>query len=169
MNFNNMSAFANYLADINIVPKIKDAMNQIGSIVEKSAKEQFGEYQPVVGPFEKWEELKESTKLERLKKGFTENDPLLRTGKLKRSIKHTVKIYSERGINLLNETSEVVIGSTSDVMVYQELGTKTIPPRPVLGPALYKNVHEVKKILGRASFSAILPENERSKLYLGEV
>jgi hypothetical protein len=40
-------------------------------------------------------------------------------------------------------------------MVYQELGTDRIPPRPVLGPAAYKNKDKIERILGEAVVHAM--------------
>lgn len=107
--------------------------------IEKTAKSEFGHYQSEVGQFAAWAELAESTKADRLANGFTENDPLLRSGALRESITHEV-----HGL-------DAAVGSTADVMVYQELGTATMPPRPVLGPAALRNVELVVNTLGRAA------------------
>lgn len=111
---------------------MQKGLKKAAKIIEKAAKDEFGEYQPKVGSFNEWAELAESTKEDRLKKGFIENDLLLRTGQLRDSIEHEVK-----GL-------EAVIGSKDEVMVYQEFGTSKIPPRPVLGPATYRNKDKIK-------------------------
>jgi phage gpG-like protein len=49
--------------------------------------------------------------------------PWLRTGELRASIIHEATDDS------------VVIGSTDPVAIYQEMGTRAIPPRPFLAPA----------------------------------
>lgn len=92
-------------------------------IIEEDAKKRIGEYQDYVGPFPAWAELADSTKADRAAKGFPEDEPLLRTGTLRDSIKVTA-----RG-------NEAVIGSDDEVALYQEVGTDKIPPRPFLGPA----------------------------------
>gem|GEM_PF-5522380 len=48
------------------------------------------------------------------------------------------------------------MGSPDEVLVYQEIGTQHIPPRPVLGPALYHNQKMVQKVLGAALASGLL-------------
>lgn len=115
------------------------AMEASAVIVEAAAKAEIGHYQRQnTGPFSSWEELKPATKKDRLQQGFTENDPLLRTGELYASIEHTADFRS------------FVVGSTSQIMVYQELGTPTgIPPRPVLAVALYRNIETVQNTVGR--------------------
>jgi len=112
--------------------------------IEKTAKAEIGEYQGEVPPFSGWVELADSTKADRVAQGFTENDPLLRTGKLRDTISHQI------------DGLEAVIGSDSDIMVYQELGTEHIPPRAVLGPAAIHNKDLIIKTLGHAVAEGLL-------------
>lgn len=85
------------------------------------AQEKFGHYQ------EGWEELAEATKKDRVRKGFTPNNPLFRTGWLRNSVE--VKVAPLKAS----------IGSNEKIMIYQEKGTtrtgwkgaRGIPPRPV--------------------------------------
>jgi hypothetical protein len=114
-------------------------MEDVGAVVEKRAKEEFGEYQPAIGPFQAWAELADSTKADRLRQGYSENDPLLRSGDLRDTIS-----YEAHGL-------EVAIGSTDDKMVYHEFGTPKMPPRPVLGTAAFSSKAKVMKILERAA------------------
>jgi len=97
------------------------ALIDIGNQLEKKARKKIGEYQPG------WEQLADTTQADRLRQGYSENDPLLRSGELRDSIS------SEVGDMM------VVIGSTDVNMVYQELGTDKIPPRPVFAPLVEEN------------------------------
>lgn len=119
-------------------------LEQAAIIVEKAAKDKFGEYQEAVGPFPEWAELAESTQEERERLGFTPNDPLLRRGDLRDSFKHQTG------------DQQAVIGSTSPIMAYQEFGTDRIPPRPVVGPAALESHGKIKRILGSAVVSGIV-------------
>jgi hypothetical protein len=112
--------------------------------IEATAKSEIGTYQDAVPPFGGWVELAVSTKADRVASGFTANDPLLRTGKLRASISHQVG-----GL-------DAVIGSDSEIMVYQELGTEHIPPRAVLGPAAIRNKNLIVKTLGLAAAEGLL-------------
>jgi len=94
-------------------------------IIKKDAQARIGEYQGYTGPFNSWAPLAEATVADRVAQGFTPDDPLLRTGELRESIEAVAK------------GGEAVVGSTSDIALYQELGTDKIPPRPFLGPAIY--------------------------------
>ena len=112
----------------------KAYLEAVGSKIERDAKEIIGHYQRSdTGPFPEWEELAPSTKADRVSKGFTPNDPLLRTGELRDSIGHEVRGRS------------VAIGSDLDIAIYQEMGTATIPPRPFLRIAAFRS----KKWLGQ--------------------
>jgi phage gpG-like protein len=103
------------------------ALETTAKHIEKKAKEVIGTYD--YG----WPQLAESTQEDRVHKGFSANDPLLRTGQLRDSIGHTV-----------DGSTRATVGSNEDVAVYQELGTATIPPRSFL---LSTAMHEHDKIL----------------------
>jgi hypothetical protein len=115
-------------------------------MVEKRAKEKVGEYQPQTGPFIAWPELAESTKADRAKQGYPEDEPLLRSGEMRDSIEHTVGRH------------EALIGSNSDIMVYQELGTQHIPPRSVLGGAMIDTLPQILDMSGRMVVAALVGE-----------
>lgn len=128
------------------------ALKAAAILVEAEAKSEFGVYQGQIGPFDKWDELADATKIDRVTQGYSENDPLLRSGELRDSIGHALD-----GLN-------AVVGSTSDVMVYQELGDEKLPPRPVLGPALLRKEREVVTLLGHYTATAMLKGSEFSHL-----
>jgi hypothetical protein len=120
------------------------ALERVAVKIEKTAKEEFGVYQPAVGPFEAWPQLAESTQERREKLGFTPNDPLLMSGDLRDTIEHrTAELETE-------------IGSDSDIMVWQEFGAEHIPPRPVLGPAAERNHDLILEELGGAVVAGII-------------
>ena len=129
------------------------AMEASAILVEATAKAEIGHYQrEEMGPFEEWAELKDATKqthVQAIVDGEAapdagENTPLLVKGDLRDSIKH------ESGAR------QFVVGSESEIMVYQELGTpEGIPPRPVLGPALYRNSEAVANLVGQAAEDTI--------------
>ena len=135
------------LADARILQGLHSALEKSAQKVEKRAKGKLGKYQGSNGMHGAWNELADSTKADRVSKGFSDNDPLLRTGALRNSIKHET-----RGLT-------AVIGTNSDVAVYQELGTAKIPPRPFLGAALYEELDSIKKNLGHATVSGIVGGN----------
>lgn len=138
---------------------LEAALHRIGAHVEKEAKEEIGEYQEAVGPYPAWAPLAETTlngwrgHPGKIELGYAPPDnPLLREGDLRDSISYTV------------EHLAVSIGSSSDVMLYQEQGTATIPPRPVLGPAAFKSKHVIEKLVGAALMVGLIGAEEAGHL-----
>lgn len=127
--------FAGLLMHIaNTLPAARHhALNAAGQIVEDEARRLIGtyDYNPT------WPELADATKEDRVAQGFSENEPLLRTGELRDSIHHVV----------VGDT--VHVGSDNDKAVWQELGTVHIPPRTFLKGAVINTVHQIEHITGR--------------------
>jgi len=98
-------------------------VDQAAQVIEKEAKARVGSYQDGIGPFAAWANLAPSTVDDRIRKGFTPDDPLLRTGSLRKSYEHKAK------------GAEAVVGSASIIALYMEQGTSKMPPRAVVGPA----------------------------------
>lgn len=142
--FNGIDAlidFGTHLGEIAIAQGeiLHKGLDHAAELIEKEAKAEFGVYQEATGPFQEWPELAESTKAQRIAQGFTENEPLLRTGELRDSISREV-----HGL-------EAVIGSTSDLMIYHEFGTSRMPARPVFGPALFRNKDAIESMVAEAA------------------
>ncbi len=108
--------------------------------IERRAKSKIGSYQDEQGSFEAWQELAESTKSDRRQHGYNEDDPLLRTGELRDSITHSVG------------GKEAVVGSNSDIAMYQETGTPRIPPRSFLGGSAVQETPAILQDAGRIAF-----------------
>lgn len=126
--FNGFGTFATHLGRLALIgEEVTHHVTEEGAkIIQKDAKHRLGEYQDYTGPFNAWAELADSTKDDRVAKGFPANEPLLRTGELRDSIE--IECHGD----------EAVVGSASDIAMYQELGTdRGIPPRPFLGAAAF--------------------------------
>lgn len=152
-----LAGFASHLAKLPlaVAHAQHEAMEHAARKVQAEAKSLIGNYQPDAGPFVAWAELADATKGDRLRRGFSENDPLLRTGHLRDSIEYQVSLGFEVG------QVEAEVGSNSDIAVYQELGTSgggwggPIPPRSFLGIAAVHKSGEVVKICGGFVVSAL--------------
>lgn len=144
--FGSFGEFAGHLLELQVTEALAlhKALDAVGGLIESTAKSEIGFYQGAVGGFAAWEQLADSTEQEKVRLGFEPEAPLLRTGELGESIGHEV------------DALEVVTGSVSDVMVYQEIGTPTIPPRAVLGPAAIHNESRIKAILGAAAIAGLV-------------
>ena len=124
---------------------IEESLTVAAEFIKKEAKEKFGEYQSG------WDELSNATQKDRVRSGYTENDPLLRSGHLRDTVEMTVHQRSAS------------IGSNDPVMVWQEKGTtKTgwngangIPPRPVFLLTYFEHGEEAVKLFTKTYLSLI--------------
>jgi hypothetical protein len=129
-----LTSFASLLSNMAVaLPAAQHtAMESACVVVEHEAKRVIGTYDY------RWRQLAPSTQADRVRQGFAPNDPLLRTGAMRASISH------------VSSPTEGRVGSNDDKAVWQELGTRTIPPRSFLAGALQHKAKEVVKILGLA-------------------
>lgn len=118
--------------------EMRRGLERCAVMVEQTAKREIGTYQDAVGPFSAWPSLAESTQDERARLGYTQDDPLLRTGDMRDTIEHETEQF------------RAVIGSKDDIAAYQEFGTDRIPPRPFMGPAVIHNQKRILQVLGLA-------------------
>lgn len=116
----------------------------VAKIVEAEAKKEIGNYQEAAGPFAAWAELADATKEDRVKQGFTENDPGRRSGEMADGIKHA------------SDHEGATIGSDDDKMVWFTLGTSKQPPRDVFGIATIHKEHEITAVLGGSVVTALI-------------
>ena len=142
--FKSPGSFAAHLRQVALaLPRAEQRGLEAGAVlIEAEAKAEIGRYQDAAGPFEKWAELAAATKASRSAAGFPPNNPLLVTGELLHSIGHRV------------EGRKAVVGSTSDLAVYQEFGTihaaHPIPPRSFLGASGFRKGEAAAQAIGEA-------------------
>lgn len=146
-DFEDIGQFISHLAVVEgmVKHRMAQGLEKALVLIETDAKEQIGHYQPEVGPYSAWAPLTPGTEAEKAREGAPAGAPLLRHGALYASFQHEV-ISPEEGI----------VGSTDPTMVFHEMGTDKMPPRPVMGPALYKNRERIQQILGRAIVEGII-------------
>jgi hypothetical protein len=144
--FTSFAEFAVKLVELQVSEALAlhHGLKRVALLVEKTAKDELGDYQNATGPFPAWAELKDATKSDRVRQGYTENDPGLRSGEMRDSIEHKVG-----GL-------EAEIGSNDDKLVWFELGTQKQEPRPVLGPAAFRNQRKIEHIIGHAAVTGLL-------------
>jgi HK97 gp10 family phage protein len=137
------------MAEVTVAVELetRKALERAAVVVEREAKATIGTYQPEAGPFAQWAQLADSTLAEKEKLGYAPPDnPLLREGDLRDSIGHVVSGH------------EAAVGSNSDVAVYQELGTRHMPPRSFLGGAAVRKEGEIVEILGEGAVAGLVGE-----------
>lgn len=151
-----LSEFANHLVKGVVAVEVwkHHALEQACKIVEKEAKHVIGTYE--YG----WPQLAEATQEERVRLGYSANEPLLRETAYGQPIKWTGK-KGKGGSGLRDSISHYVegdagyVGSDSKIAVYQELGTVTIPPRSFLAGAAMHKEHEIHEKISHGLYLAI--------------
>lgn len=120
-----------------------EALEEACKIVEEEAKRVVGTYD--YG----WPQLQPETQKERVRLGFTANEPLLRTGEMRDTITHHI------------EGNVGYVGSPSKIALYQELGTSKNPPRSFLGGAAQAKEADIHTLgataLKKAITGALIP------------
>lgn len=111
-------------------------LDRAAAQIERTAKAKFGHYQPGAESYPAWAPLKEATKEDRARQGYPADEPLLRSGDLRDSTSRAVA------------RDTAVIGSTSEIAVYHELGDAKLPPRPVFGPSAVENAKAIEASFG---------------------
>ncbi len=124
------------------------AMARACALVQREARDAIGHGEEAHGPFPAWPALAEATRAERVREGFAADAPLLRSGALRESIGVAVADWGRGGV-------EGVVGSGSEVAVFQELGTARIPPRSFLGASALRVADQVAGELGRGVAAAL--------------
>lgn len=124
-------------ASASIATGLEESFRVIVKEIEETAKEEIGIYQPAYGPFDAWSPLAESTKADRVRRGYSEDGPLLRSGELRDSIQSEVLRLA------------AIVGTKSDIGLWQEVGTAHIPPRPFIGPAYVRKIDPLMESVGR--------------------
>lgn len=125
-------------ASAEIATGLEAGVRVIVKEIEETAKEEIGVYQPAYGPFDAWASLAESTKADRVRQGYSEDEPLLRSGRLRDSIQSEVMGLA------------AIVGTKSEIGFWQEVGTDHIPPRPFIGPAYVRKIDPLMEAIGMA-------------------
>jgi phage gpG-like protein len=178
--FNSFGEMALELAglEIGLYEELNRGLENVLKRIQAGARAQIGHYQPAVGGFPAWRELADETKQERVQQGFTENDPLERSGELRDAITHErdTQLQGVVGVQHGQIHSPYPDGyggqtgghtDVGDIAVDQELGTQRIPARPFLGPAAFLSREAIQKLVGAAAVAGIIGASEAKKIVGG--
>jgi hypothetical protein len=122
-------------ADVEFAKQV--AVKRACQMVEKEAKRVLGTYAY------KWPELKPET----IAHKATGDSPLLETGDLRASISHFV---TEEGKETVG-----YVGTPLKIGLYQEIGTRHLPPRPFLTGAMMVKEKAIVEMTGRLVMAAL--------------
>lgn len=146
-DFGQAAAYFGELAAGKFKQNLSPVLDLIGNSVKANIEENIGEYQSGIGPFPPTAQLSDVTVDIKLREGLGKDgnadSPLYATGEFHDSIK------VHKDIPALS----VEIGTDLKRIIYHELGTGRMPPRPTFGPAVLR---VLPKLLPRISSAAAL-------------
>ncbi len=126
-----------------VEPDLEVVLGKIGTHAQVIAAEFIGHELP------QWKPLAESTVGEKRRLGYvghvSATDPLLRTAHLRESIKVSVQLH------------EVAVGSEEKIALWQEMGTRRIPARPFMGPAMMASMDYASDLMGELVVRLLTP------------
>ena len=127
MNFRSLGALAVHsgLMAVTVEEATALGVGEAAKILLTKTRSMFGHYHRGAGPFQGWPQLEDATKEERVRQGYTENEPLLRSGDLMRSYE------------MEHEGLTAGVGSAEEKALGQEIGVPghNVPARSTLGLA----------------------------------
>jgi hypothetical protein len=152
--FRDVGAFLSYLRNATYRNEEAGAagIERAARLVKAEAVREIGRYQDEdLGPFLPWAELADGTKDERVREGFSENEPGLRfpPADMPNSIGYVVG------------TREGVVGSDSQHLEWFELGTVKQRPRSVLGLAAFRTAKDAVDAMASAPVASLAGVSSR--------
>lgn len=143
---NSVAAFIAHMTAVQaaVAGQTERGLERAAKLLANDVRQQIGRYQPPVGPHPGWAPLSPAYEAKKVAAGFKANAPLLRTGEMRDSVGYRVN------------GNEAVVGAKDEKAVFHEFGTSEMPPRPMFGPAVFRNRRAIEQILGDAVLDGIL-------------
>ena len=148
MQFTSFHQLSTHLVRVSL-PAIKvqlgRALTDIGEAIIDEARAEIGTTTPqqAISPYPTWSPLAASTVATKLRRGLgrggNPESILYATGAFYRDIDKRVNLH---GLS-------VTVGTNKEYIVYTELGTSRMPPRPVFGPAALRAVPKRLSVVAR--------------------
>jgi hypothetical protein len=136
VNFNSLAGLASHFRRVEraMGPAIVHELEDTGKAIEADAKRRFGTYQTG------WPPLADSTMAERVREGYTPDDPLFRSGALQEAITHKVEgesvFIGVEGDAMLKDAAGREVQASAVMAVHEfgdPRGAPHTPARPVFG------------------------------------
>lgn len=133
---------------------IRQAVKRSALKVQATAKIKFGHYQPQYGNYPAWAKLKPMTIARKARAGGAE-DPLIGhyPGRSKNKV-YPMPLRNSILVEVKGMTG--IVGTNNPLGKYHEFGTRKIPPRPFLRPALHQEQDFIKKQIKDAIAKALM-------------
>lgn len=153
-DFGEMASHATHVA-LACDEALHEGLKAVTKKLLKDTRDLFGSYQTGAGPFGTWQPLAQATKDDRVRQGFSPDDPLQRTGDLRDSFYAKV------------DRHEGGVGSDEVKALGMELGDpiKSVPARPTVGLAFARNEAELFAETGISLDALFIYGREVSRKY----
>lgn len=125
------------------------ALKEGAELVKTAAQEAIGSYQSAKGDVPAWAPLSEATQEDRVAKGFTADDPLLRTGELKDSIEARPVDENAVLVGVFDPAMERIAASM-EFGYYNVRAQTMVAPRSFIRGTAFEKAPEVGALIERA-------------------
>lgn len=132
----------------------RKALAEGAELVKTAAQEAIGHYQSAKGDVPAWAPLTEATQEDRVAKGFTPDDPLLRTGKLRDSI--AVREVDEDAmlVGVFDPEMETV-AAAMEYGYFNVRANRPVEPRSFIRGTAFEKAEEVGALIGNAFIASM--------------
>jgi hypothetical protein len=155
MKFQTFGALADLLeSQIGRIPLAKrEGLAAAGELVKADAQNRIGSYQGAVAEFSAWAPLSEATKADRVAKGFSADDPLLRTGALRDAIE--VKHEPESVVVGVFDSNLTTIAAAMEYGYWNSRAQRPVAPRSFLRAAAGSLFQPIGRAIGERLFAIL--------------
>jgi hypothetical protein len=131
------------------VAATRTALRTGAELIKTAARECIGEYQPAKGEIPAWAPLSPATQADRVSKGFTADDPLLRTGALRDAIEVRPVSEDEILVGVFDPEMETV-AAAMEFGYFNVRANRVVPPRSFIRGTAFEQGGVVAAAIGRA-------------------
>ncbi len=151
MKLDSLGALADVLErrSITALAAARMALKEGAELVKTAAQESMGSYQPAKGDVPAWAPLSPATQEDRVAKGFTPDDPLLRTGELRDSIE--VRPVDDDALLVgVFDPAMQTIAAAMEYGYHNVRAQRAVPPRSFIRGTAIEKAPEVGALIERA-------------------
>jgi len=131
------------------VAAARAALTEGAQLVKKTAQEKIGEYQPAAGDLPAWAPLSPVTQADRVAKGFSPDNPLLRTGALRDSIEIRPVTEDDVLVGVFDPEMETIAGAM-EYGYYNVRAQTPVPPRSFIRGSAFELARPIGESIGKA-------------------
>ena len=113
---------------------VREGVAAGAQLIKQDARDRLGSYQGAVGDLPAWAPLAEATKSDRVSRGYSEDDPLLRDGKLRDAI-DVREVEDGAEIGVFDSSGMTTIAASMEFGYFNKQAKQAVAPRSFLRAA----------------------------------